>query len=76
MTTIFDFNPTDEEITNIFGSRDVAEDLRNEGVCDDPVLLFKLMRIRGNKEMAERFLSMIEDPELRFWVEYGTSHRA
>lgn len=72
MVTIFDYNPTDDELDQLAGGRDLAEAVCGANAHPDGQLaaLARLMHIRGEEGKVRSFLKQIEDPEYRFDIAY------
>ena len=67
METVFDHNPTDEELKLVFGSQEKANRFRSEEHDRDTHLFFlaALMQIRNKPDQVKQCISRIEDREYR-----------
>ncbi len=66
METVFDFHPTDAELTDLFGSVEEAlEDRELWGADTNYAFIAKLFSLRGHDAEADAYVEKIEDPEYR-----------
>ena len=69
METIWDHNPTDDELVAIFGSREDAERARNARTPDSARMdLAMLFEGRGQTKERDRVVASIEKDSYRFTV--------
>jgi hypothetical protein len=67
METIFDHNPTQQELVMLFGPRPMTREeylsvVEQESAYGD---LYRLYSLRGKPEIAEQFLNKITDEDYR-----------
>lgn len=72
METVFDHQPTTEELITLFGSVRMAEWLCDRSTSQDGHLskIACLMAMRGNKPLAKSYIARIQDPRRRFQADF------
>ena len=70
METIFDHNPTNQELEDLFGYSDISKDELPENPDILNAELYRLYSIRGQEVKANSFRDRINDQKYKFSVGY------
>lgn len=77
METLFDHNPTQEELSRLFGDSPPTREFHASlelGADTENGFLFRLYSLRGEEQKAQDFLGRIQDPQYRFDVALKDVH--